>query len=237
MINKVILWFGLVLLMLSCTDTKTIIVANHLADCEGVAPQKCMLIKESSAGEWIYFYDTIEGFEYEEGYTYELEVSISEIKNPQADGSSLKYSLVKIVSKKQDQNVSQNMTHSLTVQQHEVQYIIYEASTRGSFFQVKINKELIQKTKDRSLQKITSKKCSKEEWGSFLSAIHKIQLEKINTLTVPSDKRASDAALHAKLKIITKTNTYTSVGFDHGNPPEEIKQLVNTILSLSESIE
>ncbi len=237
MINKVIPILGLFFLTLSCKETKTIIVANHLVDCEGVAPQKCMLIKESLSEEWTYFYDTIEGFDYEEGFIYELEVAVNQIENPAADGSSLQYSLLKILSKKEKQVVSQNMARSINIQQHEVQDIVYEASTRGSFFQVKINKDLIQRTKDRSLQKISSNKCSKEDWKALLSAIKNIQLEKINALTVPSDKRSTDAALHAKLMIITKTNTYTSIAFDHGNPPIEIKQLVNTILSLSESIE
>ncbi len=235
--HKFGLILSLVFLFSSCQETKKIYIASHLTDCEGVAPQKCMLIKSRPSEDWTYFYDTIEGFNYEEGYSYELEVAVTRIENPPADGSSLQYSLLKILSKQKDQTVGQNMTHSTPIQQQEVSDIVYEASTRGSFFQIKINKDLIQKTKDRSLQKINSKTCSKQDWTTLLSLLETIPLEEINTLTPPTDKRATDAALHAKLKIITKTNTYTSIGFDHGNPPEKIKQLVNTMLSLVESIE
>ena len=45
------------------------------------------------------FYDQIEGFDYKEGHTYKLEVNVSKIENPPADGSSLKYKLVKLIYK------------------------------------------------------------------------------------------------------------------------------------------
>lgn len=44
-------------------------------------------------------YDPIEGFEYEQGYEYVIEVKIEHIENPPADGSSLKYSLIRVISK------------------------------------------------------------------------------------------------------------------------------------------
>ena len=84
----------------SCDETKHIYIADHLVDCVGVAPQKCMLVKEKIVDEWTTFYDQIEGFEYEEGYEYLLNVNIKTIKNPPADGSSLKYTLIEVFEKK-----------------------------------------------------------------------------------------------------------------------------------------
>ncbi len=84
----------------SCDDTKHIYVADHLVDCEGVSPQKCMLIKDKIVDDWTTFYDQIEGFDYEEGYEYLLNVKIKTIKNPPADGSTLKYTLVEVFEKK-----------------------------------------------------------------------------------------------------------------------------------------
>lgn len=84
----------------SCEDTKHIYVADHLVDCTGVAPQKCMLVKEKIVDDWTNFYGNIEGFDYEEGYEYLLNVKVEEIKNPPADGSSLKYTLVEVFEKK-----------------------------------------------------------------------------------------------------------------------------------------
>lgn len=44
-------------------------------------------------------YDSIEGFEYEQGYEYVIEVKIEHKENPPADGSNLKYSLIRVISK------------------------------------------------------------------------------------------------------------------------------------------
>lgn len=89
---------------MACTSnndiqSKMLIVADHLENCVGVGPQTCMLIKENPEDEWTYFYDQIEGFEYEEGYTYELLVDIVPVKNPAADASSLRYELKNVISK------------------------------------------------------------------------------------------------------------------------------------------
>lgn len=83
----------------SCKETKTIYVAGHLEDCVGVAPQKCMLIRESLQDDWHFFYDKIQGFDYQEGYSYQLKITIEEIKNPPSDASHLKYTLIEVLSK------------------------------------------------------------------------------------------------------------------------------------------
>lgn len=74
-------------------------IASKTIDCEGVAPQKCLLVKRGDATEWEYFYDAINGFTYEEGYEYELEVREIEVENVPADASSIKYELVNEISK------------------------------------------------------------------------------------------------------------------------------------------
>jgi len=80
-------------------EIKTLFIGPELVDCEGAGPQKCMLVKESPDGEYGLFYDQIEGFDYEEGYEYEIVVEVTKVENPPADASSLKYSLVEVVSK------------------------------------------------------------------------------------------------------------------------------------------
>ncbi|MCS3533148.1 DUF4377 domain-containing protein [Chryseobacterium sp. JUb7] len=78
---------------------KTFIVGPQTADCTGVAPMKCLQVKETPTGEWTNFYTNIDGFTYEPGYEYVLKVKTEKIDNPPADGSSIKYTLVKQVSK------------------------------------------------------------------------------------------------------------------------------------------
>lgn len=74
-------------------------IASTCVDCMGVVPQKCMLIKKGDAQNWELFYGNIEGFSYEPGYEYILDVKEEKVDNPPADGSSIKYVLVKEVSK------------------------------------------------------------------------------------------------------------------------------------------
>jgi len=106
----------LTFLLTACEEEKTIYVANHLTDCEGSAPQKCMLIKENIDDEWTYFYDTIEGFTYEEDFDYVLKVKISKIKNPPADTSSLTYKLVEVVSKEKTEATLQNTVNNQSIE-------------------------------------------------------------------------------------------------------------------------
>ncbi|MGW8225878.1 MAG: META domain-containing protein [Anaerolineales bacterium] len=80
-------------------ELKTVYVGSKLQDCVGVAPQKCMQVKESPEEEYTLFYDQIEGFEYEEGYEYKLLVQEEQVENPPADGSSIRWILVSIESK------------------------------------------------------------------------------------------------------------------------------------------
>ena len=80
-------------------EEKTIFVGPVLVDCEGEGPQKCMLVKENPQDEYQLFYNSIEGFTFEEGFEFELVVSVEQVDNPPAGGSSLRYTLVEEVSK------------------------------------------------------------------------------------------------------------------------------------------
>lgn len=77
---------------------QALFVAAEQADGVGVGPQKCLLVKENIEDDYSFFYDKIEGFEWEAGHEYELLVEVSQVSNPPADGSSLHYALVEIVS-------------------------------------------------------------------------------------------------------------------------------------------
>ncbi|PLW79391.1 hypothetical protein C0585_08175 [Candidatus Woesearchaeota archaeon] len=69
-------------------------IESELKDCVGVAPQKCMVVNGK------FFYDQIEGFDFEEGYTYELKVEKIEKSEPiPADANKYRYVLVEVVSK------------------------------------------------------------------------------------------------------------------------------------------
>ncbi|GAB3921073.1 DUF4377 domain-containing protein [Larkinella terrae] len=80
-------------------DFITMQVADHQQDCVGVGPQKCLLVKIDGEANWTYFYSGIEGFTYKSGFEYKLSVKREQIKNPPQDGSSLRYTLVRVIEK------------------------------------------------------------------------------------------------------------------------------------------
>jgi len=77
----------------------TVYVGPYQVDCVGVAPQKCLLVKEKPGDDWTMHYDPIQGFDYEPGYDYELRILEEKVENPPADASSLRWTLVEVVSK------------------------------------------------------------------------------------------------------------------------------------------
>lgn len=74
-------------------------IAGHWVDCQGVAPMKCLLIQKSEKEPPQAFYDSIKGFEFQEGFDYFLKVKETAVVNPPADASSFAYELVEIISK------------------------------------------------------------------------------------------------------------------------------------------
>lgn len=79
------------------SETKIMYVDSKLVNCVGVGPQQCMLVKDSIDSDWQMFYNKIEGFDFQEGTQYKLEVLITDVENPPADSSSLKYTLIEIL--------------------------------------------------------------------------------------------------------------------------------------------
>lgn len=110
MISKKIWLVAVLLLAVACTpgaaqpaepeDTAEMItmwVGPETADCVGEAPQTCLQVKFEEDGEWQLFYGSIAGFDYEPGFDYELKVNKTEVANPPADSSSIRYELVEVV--------------------------------------------------------------------------------------------------------------------------------------------
>lgn len=89
------------LFFVSCgdKDTERIIVASGQGDCEGVSPQRCLLVKKVNTNKWEYWYGGIEGFDYEPGYEYVLRVKREKVENPAADQSDVKLILVEQLGK------------------------------------------------------------------------------------------------------------------------------------------
>jgi hypothetical protein len=79
--------------------TEVLLVNSALVNCTGVAPMKCMQVRHSAQEPWGLFYTGIEGFTFEPGYNYRLKVQVTEVENPPADASSLRYTLIEQLEK------------------------------------------------------------------------------------------------------------------------------------------
>ncbi|MGH7461412.1 MAG: DUF4377 domain-containing protein [Longimicrobiales bacterium] len=80
-------------------ETVTLYVAPQRAECTGLFLQMCLLVKERPDQSWQYFYDSIQGFEFEAGHTYKLLVIRRRIENPVPDGSSVRWRLIRVLEK------------------------------------------------------------------------------------------------------------------------------------------
>jgi len=73
-------------------------IEPELVECTGVGPMECMQVAYSEGGETQYFYDSIAGFDYQEGTSYVIDVRVTEVEDPPADASSLSYTLLDVIS-------------------------------------------------------------------------------------------------------------------------------------------
>ena len=78
---------------------KMLFVGPEREACMGTVPQECYLIKENLEDEWAFLYDEIEGFEYQEGWTYKVRVEERTVDDPPADDAALRLILIEVMSK------------------------------------------------------------------------------------------------------------------------------------------
>ncbi|WP_322024083.1 DUF4377 domain-containing protein [Burkholderia sp. BCC1977] len=81
--------------------TRTVYVAPQAARCTGVAPMDCLQVRSNPAEPWGLWYAGIEGFAYQPGYQYVLEVDEYRVAQPPADGSSIRWVLKRVVERRQ----------------------------------------------------------------------------------------------------------------------------------------
>ena len=72
---------------------RTVYVGPELVDCANTGERQCLQLREGASGGWFYLNGAIEGFQYEQGYEYELQILEEE-----GDGA-VKLSLIQMVNK------------------------------------------------------------------------------------------------------------------------------------------
>ena len=76
---------------------KTLLVADRKIACAGEF--ECIQIKEKASAPWRFYSDTIEGFNYEEGYEYKISVQPLQTKNTLSGIYEEKYKLLRVITK------------------------------------------------------------------------------------------------------------------------------------------
>ena len=112
--------------------------------------------------------------------------------------------------------------------------ISYQAISRGFYKQLTFEEARMTYSEDRNLLRIDTFKISKNEWKQILELTNKLDLESLENLKAPTDKRLYDGAAHTTITIDIDGKTFSSASFDEGHPPSELEALVNKMLTISE---
>lgn len=98
----------------STTKTETMWISGIKSECDaGSGKKKCLNVHKGenlSDEKWEYFYNSIEGFEFEEGLMKKVEVDVKqrEEQNTPSDASTIEYALIKVLESKTDPRFALN---------------------------------------------------------------------------------------------------------------------------------
>ncbi|MGY2892977.1 DUF4377 domain-containing protein [Deinococcus sp. UYEF24] len=78
-------------------DEDLLIVGPLQTACTGVVRRPCLLVKHPGEANWSLFSSQIEGFRFRPGVTSLLRVRVERVARPAADGSNVRYRLVRVL--------------------------------------------------------------------------------------------------------------------------------------------
>tara|TARA_B110000116_G_C16551025_1_gene453130 strand:- start:135 stop:509 length:375 start_codon:yes stop_codon:yes gene_type:complete len=114
----------------------------------------------------------------------------------------------------------------------DIKEIIYNAITRGRSENITLKGSALQY---KTTQKSIFINLTKKQLAKVNTEVSKINLNEINTLKAPTDKRFYDGAMHTSILIKSNSMEYTSATFDDTNPPAELKALCQLLLNLAKN--
>ena len=82
-------------------NIETLIIGPYTETCFGPFEQQCYLEFNEESQEWEFFYESIQGFDFEPGYIYRLKVRLEEREEGIQDVGRYAYHLVEIISKEE----------------------------------------------------------------------------------------------------------------------------------------
>lgn len=122
------------------------------------------------------------------------------------------------------------------VQDNYSNAVTYKAQSRGSFIFIQIKGKELLFSEDVNLQNVSTFTCEEKDLKEIERLLKAVNRETFQKLKAPTEKRLYDGAAHATLAIMQGDVELITPTFDHGYPPEEIKAIVNKVLSIKESV-
>jgi hypothetical protein len=105
--------------------------------------------------------------------------------------------------------------------------LTYTAETRGYFMQITIEDKELRISKDRETRLPSVRiPLTAADQKKVLAMVKAIDVPNLSQLKAPTEKRFYDGAAIGNLSVTHNGETFGTAGFDHGNPPVEIEQLV-----------
>ena len=86
-----------VLGLFGCQGGETYSMTPFKVECQGVGPALCLLGLHQETAEGLIFHEGIEGFTFRWGWIQTIRISEIEVKDPPADGSSIRYVVEEVI--------------------------------------------------------------------------------------------------------------------------------------------
>lgn len=83
------------------SNIETLIIGPYTETCQGFIEQQCYLEFNEEHQEWHFFYESIQGFDFEPGYIYTLKVRLEDRGTEIQDVGRYAYHLVEVLSKEE----------------------------------------------------------------------------------------------------------------------------------------
>ena len=105
--------------------------------------------------------------------------------------------------------------------------VTYTAETRGYFMQITLEDKELRISKDRETRLPSVRiPLTAADQKKVLAMVKAIDVPNLSQLKAPTEKRFYYGAAIGNLSVTHNGETFGTAGFDHGNPPVEIEQLV-----------
>ncbi|MCB9202953.1 MAG: DUF4377 domain-containing protein [Flavobacteriales bacterium] len=186
----------------SCSSSKNNVywINSFKSDCVGVGPMKCLNVykgEDLENAKWQNFYSKIEGFNFEEGMLTKIKVKEEKLnpENVPADASSIKYTLVEVLEKKEDSRMHLNGNWILaTLDGNPINRMV-----KIPTLEIDIAKQLLS---------------GNGGCNNYTSSIKSLTLEKIELYPVVSTKKAciNKNIENEYLKLLNSIKSYTVQG-------------------------